>query len=156
MYTKYRAKNINTGDWVYGSLNWINEFFTPTIIPVQVHNEQIVDKNTLGMCINYQDDFDNDIYTGDIVQFDDFETYLVWFCNEMQCLEAVCLNDGELYCNKPRDNASIVECDYHNMQRIVEYAEFCLMLQDPYGDFTGKIKVIGNIFDNPELVKIGE
>lgn len=152
MYTNYRAKDMHTGEWLFGGFSGCDDY---VIIRVGQHGK-VVDKNTLGMCINYQDDFGNDIYTGDIVKFDDFDTYLVWFCNEMQCLEAVCLSSGEVYCNKPRDNAGIVECDYHNMQRSMEYAEFCLMLQDPYGDCTGKIKVIGNIFDNPELIKIGE
>ena len=32
----------------------------------------------------------------------------------------------------------------------VEYSTLCLMLQDPYGDFS-EIKVLGNIIDNPEL-----
>lgn len=31
------------------------------------------------------------------------------------------------------------------------YETFCAMMQDPWGDFSD-IKVIGNIFDNPELI----
>ena len=31
------------------------------------------------------------------------------------------------------------------------YSTFCLMMQDPWGDFK-EIKVTGNIIDNPELV----
>ena len=31
------------------------------------------------------------------------------------------------------------------------YETFCAMMQDPWGDFSD-IKVIGNIFDNPELM----
>lgn len=152
MYTKYRVKDIHTGEWLYGNFENCASY---SLIYDGQHSKA-VDKNTLGMCINYQDDFGNDIYTGDVVQFGDFVTFLVWFCNELRCLEAVPISNGELYCNKPRDNAGIIECDYHNMQRSVEYAEFCLMLQDPYGDFVNKIKVIGNVFDNPELIKIGE
>ena len=32
------------------------------------------------------------------------------------------------------------------------YAAFCLMMQDPWGDFSD-IKVIGNLFDNYDLIK---
>lgn len=149
MYTKYRAKDIHTGEWLCGEFSDRRDYVKIWAGPYSKE----VDKNTLGMCINYQDDFGNDIYTGDIVQISTFATFLVWFCNESQCLEAVRLDDGEVYCNKPSNSSGIVDCDFHNMQRIVEYVEFCLMLQDPYGDFTGKIKVIGNIFDNPELVE---
>ena len=35
------------------------------------------------------------------------------------------------------------------------YSSIPLMVQDPYGDFYD-IKVIGNIIDNPELVKVKE
>ena len=35
------------------------------------------------------------------------------------------------------------------------YNSIPLMVQDPYGDFYD-IKVIGNIIDNPELVKVKE
>ena len=148
MYTKYRAKDIHTVEWLCGGFSDDHEY--PEIWVGQY--SKFVNKNTLGMCINYQDDFGNNIYTGDIVQISTFATFLVWFCNELQCLEAVRLDVGEVYCNKPSNSSGIVDCDFHNAQRSVEYAEFCLMLQDPYGDFTGQIKVIGNIFDNPELV----
>ena len=38
-----------------------------------------------------------------------------------------------------------ISCNYN-------YQTFCLRLQDPWGDYS-KIEVIGNIFDNPELLE---
>lgn len=151
MYTKYRAKDINTGEWTYGALYWVNSDYDPILL--YKNTEYIVDKNTLGMCINYTDDFGNDIYTGDIVRFDTHGEYLVWFCNEIQCLEAVRV-DHNTYYNKPSNTTNVTDWDYHNYEDHTTYTDFCLMLKDPYGDFEGKIKVIGNIFDNPELVVI--
>ena len=35
---------------------------------------------------------------------------------------------------------------------IFRYETFCVMMQDPWGDFSD-VKVIGNIIDNPELIE---
>ena len=36
---------------------------------------------------------------------------------------------------------------------IFRYETFCVMMQDPWGDFSD-VKVIGNIIDNPELIEL--
>ena len=104
------------------------------------------------MCINYSDSFGTEIYTGDVVNFNDFSIELVWFCNELQCLETINLK-RPFYVNAPKYE-DFLNWDFHNYDDNGPYAEFCLMLQDPYGDFVDKIKVIGNVFDNPELIGI--
>lgn len=47
------------------------------------------------------------------------------------------------------------KCEYNGYDYIGLniYSEFPIMVQDPYGDFYD-IKVIGNVIDNPELVKV--
>lgn len=43
----------------------------------------------------------------------------------------------------------------HSEDALLEriYWTFCLMMQDPYGDFK-EIKIVGNIVDNPELLEV--
>ena len=118
---------------------------------------------TVGQSINYRDHAGTEIFTGDVVQFGDQHKYLVWFCNEMQCLEAICLDNLEdVY--EIRAIAQYIETeptvsnkyDYHNYENstgcISHWENFCEMLQDPCGTFDN-IYVIGNIFDNPKFVE---
>lgn len=42
--------------------------------------------------------------------------------------------------------------DYSDGNPQFTYETFCLMLQDPWGDFKD-IKVIGNLFDNYDIIK---
>ena len=105
-----------------------------------------VEPNTVCQCIGWKDSNNTPIFENDIVGFGSPGSYrhkeLVWFSEEMNMLTSVPLDgiefNGYDYCNSKYPN--------------VEYSTLCLMLQDPYGDFS-EIKVLGNIIDNPELLK---
>ena len=105
-----------------------------------------VDPNTVCQCIGWKDSNNTLIFENDIVGFGSPDSYrhkeLVWFCKEMNMLTSV-----------PLDGIEFNGYDYYNSKYPnVEYSTLCLMLQDPYGDFS-EIKVLGNIIDNPELLK---
>ena len=140
MYNKFRAKSKNTGRWVYGSL--YHSDYADLIL--SGNTETVVDPDTVCVCINFKDSTRTDIYSGDIIQFVNHdELYLVWFCSEVPGLEAVRLCSGAYFNGY----------DYHNDEHKIDFSEFGLMLQDPYGDFgTSGIHVVGNCFDNPELL----
>ena len=79
----------------------------------------------------------------DVVEFVGPNTHrdLIWWNNEMSQMEAV-----------PIDGIKFNGYDFWNGKYPkANYSTFCLMMQDPWGDFK-EIKVVGNIIDNPELV----
>ena len=87
------------------------------------------------------------IFVNDIVEFQhrkndkNPDRYLLWWNKEMSAMTAIDAN----------------KCTYngYDYTGLDVYSSIPLMVQDPYGDFYD-IKVIGNIIDNPELVKVKE
>ena len=158
----YRAKVICSDKWVYGYYvcvpNERNHNTLHLIISQDCfcysYNEFLrtniyeVDPNTVCQCIGWKDSNNILIFENDIVGFGSPDSYrhkeLVWFCKEMNMLTSV-----------PLDGIEFNGYDYYNSKYPnVEYSTLCLMLQDPYGVFS-EIKVLGNIIDNPELLKEG-
>ena len=155
-----RAKVICSDKWVYGyyvcvpnerNHNTLHLIFSQDC-PYYGYNEFLrtdiyeVDPNTVCQCIGWKDSNNTLIFENDIVGFGSPDSYrhkeLVWFCKEMNMLTSV-----------PLDGIEFNGYDYYNSKYPnVEYSTLCLMLQDPYGDFS-EIKILGNIIDNPELLK---
>lgn len=157
----FRAKRINDDEWIEGYHvkveRWADHYVGDIIIPRHTiiypeypHCEftgyDWINPKTLGRFIEYYDRHKQPIFEGDIVEFvcgNSSQRYLLWWSNEMCMLEPVlvegiCFN-GTDYWNEPMFRT--------------EYSTFCLMLQDHYGDYKD-IRVIGNIYDNPELIKV--
>lgn len=155
-----RAKEKYTGKWIYGyyvcAPNERNDNMAHLIISQDCTYRDYdefrrigiyeVDPNTVCQCIGWKDSNNTLIFENDIVGFGSPDSYrhkeLVWFCKEMNMLTSV-----------PLDGIEFNGYDYWNSKYPnVEYSTLCLMLQDPYGDFS-EIKVLGNIIDNPELLE---
>lgn len=155
-----RAKVICSDKWVYGYYVCVSDERNHNILHLIIsqdcscysYNEFLrtniyeVDPNTVCQCIGWKDSNNTLIFENDIVGFGSPDLYrhkeLVWFCKEMNMLTSV-----------PLDGIEFNGYDYYNSKYPnVEYSTLCLMLQDPYGDFS-EIKVLGNIIDNPELLK---
>ena len=103
-----------------------------------------VDPDTVCQCIGWHDSNKTPIFEKDVVEFVGASTHrdLIWWCNEMSMMTAI-----------PLEGIEFNGFDYWNGNYPkYEYSTFCLMMQDPWGDFK-EIKVIGNIIDNPELLK---
>ena len=98
------------------------------------------------MSINYKDDNDKEIFTNDVIRFysmnNVMHTNLVWFSRENQCLTDVDLN--YIFTNG---------WDFYSTKHNVDFSIFTLMLKNLYDDYS-KIEVIGNIIDNPGLLKL--
>ena len=161
----YRAKVICSDKWV--SNKWVYGYYvcvpnernhnTLHLIISQdcfcySYNEFLrtniyeVEPNTVCQCIGWKDSNNTLIFENDIVGFGSPDSYrhkeLVWFWKEMNMLTSV-----------PLDGIEFNGYDYWNSKYPnVEYSTLCLMLKDPYGDFS-EIKVLGNIIDNPELLE---
>ena len=106
-----------------------------------------VDPETIGQSIEMHDRHNAPIFENDIVEFVGGSThrYLIWWNRESSMMTAVPL-DGFYYNGNDYGNGN-----YPNFN----YSTFCLMMQDPWGDFRD-IRVIGNIHDNPELLEGGK
>ena len=155
-----RAKVICSDKWVYGYYVCVSDERNHNTLHLIIsqdrscysYNEFLrtniyeVEPNTVCQCIGWKDSNNTSIFENDIVGFGSPDSYrhkeLVWFCKEMNMLTSV-----------PLDGIEFNGYDYYNSKYPnVEYSTLCLMLQDPYGDFS-EIKVLGNIIDNPELLK---
>nr|DAR47124.1 MAG TPA: YopX protein [Caudoviricetes sp.] len=83
------------------------------------------------------------IFMNDIVRIaigNEYVDYLLWDLREIPYREAIAL-DKDYYFNG---------VDYHS-EHMISWEDFMLYLHDPWGDHDS-VEVIGNIFDNPELL----
>ena len=147
---KFRGKEIDTGKWVYGGLfkepappqcfektledkYWIvypdPRYMPDWNLPYQMVRTD-VDKETVGQYTELKDENGKEIYEGDIIK--------------------------------------IIDIEYHTEHiAIIEFLEASFILHMLKGEFAGDIlgadnwlseekEVIGNIYDNPELLEEGE
>ena len=151
-----RAKRKDNGEWVYGyyircdgEINHGRTFILPEVIGIcrasitSIDGFIEVDSKTVCQCIGWHDSNKTPIFEKDVVEFVGASTHmdLIWWCNEMSMMTAI-----------PLEGIEFNGFDYWNGNYPkYEYSTFCLMMQDPWGDFK-EIKVVGNIIDNPELV----
>lgn len=140
----YKAKRTVNNEWVQGYLFKTGERYK--ILPTDFVSPALsVQEDTICQCTGMTDNDYKLIFTNDIIEFQrkkndkNPDRYLLWWNKEMSAMTAIDAN----------------KCEYNGYDYIGFdiYSDFPLMVQDPYGDFYD-IKVIGNVIDNPELVKI--
>ena len=131
---KFRGKRIDTGEWVYGSLiQWKDGTMTIITENKEDHSEFYVNPDTVGQYTGLKDRNGTDVWEGDIVK-----TPL------LDPIFGDVLSDAF-------DNVAI---SFHNGSFVVAYynGRHKIYLQDLYD----KIEVIGNIYDNPDLLEDGK
>ncbi len=130
----FRAKHIHAllkneyldGTWVYGYLCNENYIHSP-----ELGGEHLIDKNTISQYTGLRDKNGDRIFEGDIVRYTD-----------------------ELIGKEKNDEIKYSE----------KYASFCRLHKSKMGlqylylykDIALDCEVIGNIFDNPELLEVAE
>lgn len=129
----FRGKRKDNGEWVEGNLfipDKVTRLDVPTEILVGTNVVRIsyeVDPDTVGECTGLRDKNGKLIFEGDIVHSDDYFTAVVeWDSNHARYVLAI-IHEAEID-------------DHVNLTR----------------GKAGKLTVIGNIHDNPELLKGGE
>ena len=151
----FRAKRIDNGGWVEGYYCTKKPYcfdnrtepnhiiITEFSVTGTVYYE--IDPTTLSQFTGWKDSHGNRIFENDIVEIVSSPRtsykYLIWWNREMSMMEAISF-----------DGINFNGTDYWNDKEHRDYETFCLMLQDPWGDFS-EIKVIGNLFDNYEIIK---
>lgn len=124
---KFRGKDLNTGEWVYGDLEIHRKDSRRLIHSYNAdgdYNRQYdVDEETIGQFTGLHDKNGKDIYEGDII----------------------CFVDGQKRVNGEWiDNKHIY---------VVEYSGAAFSGVAGLSEVMDAVEVIGNIFDNPELLK---
>lgn len=141
--------NTATGTMVFGSL-FIDKNGQPKIkwydSMLGAAMTSNVDPETVGQSTEMHDRHNTQVFENDIVEFigsGSTSRYLIWWNREMSMMTAVPLH-GIYFNGHDYGNG-----DYPNFN----YSTFCLMMQNPWGDFKD-IRVVGNIHDNPELLDV--
>ena len=125
----YRGKRIDNGEWVEGFLmdeNYINTPFNDNEVGGRFDDPVEIDESTLCQCTGLRDKNGNLIWENDIVR-------VCWQDNEAQCEEIAQVAWDEFGYYPWLDEYHCDGCDLFNEVRDIE--------------------VIGNRFDNPELLE---
>lgn len=165
---KFRGKDKKTGEWLYGNLQ------VPTIegVPYFMWDKEKfqceVETNTIGQYTGLKDKNGKEIYEGDIIRYTDVEA----FCVNPDC--DLHLQFSQTYAKVKEDvvvfeNGMFAVADYDYIRPLhcygikdLEDLKDCLGVKDDENeDINGTIiddsllgvEVIGNIYDNPELMK---
>lgn len=124
---KFRAKSVKTNEWVYGSLLRDEIQKKYYIVDNESGVGKEVDENTIGQYTSLKDKNGVKIYKGDILKYSDEDTAIVVF-NEKYSYFMV----------KPIQDFYF---DSDVLGHTIEY---------------NQVEVIGNIYDNLELLKGGD
>ena len=122
---KFRGKAVNTEMWVYGDLVHNQKVTHKGLEPRTMVGGYEVYKDTVGQFIGLKDVLEKDIYDYDILKDTDGQIYLVWYSEDYTSYMVEILN--------PENNMIDNFCGY--------YKSSC------------SLEIIGNKFDNPELLK---
>ena len=146
---KFRGKNLNTKEWVYGDLLQWNDGETA----IGVHGQFIddgyhfnenydktpyVDETTVGQYTSLKDKNGKEIYEGDLIKAPSGRIYAVIFSTWKH--------------EEKREFLKIID--------IYEHTGWCISLDgvNPCGLLDSEVcqgSVIGSVYDNPELLKGG-
>ena len=131
---KFRGKRIDNGEWVYGNL--VLTAYGCYIIPQNIYADRMpqfsVDPKTVGQFIGFRGKNEREIFEGDILQYPD----------AYQCGEdwEETLSVGE------------IEWDENQAQFTVSNRQ-SIDLESLFDDID-EAEVIGNIYENPELLEV--
>ena len=139
----FRAKTLRAGKrskWIYGSMDCNKYTYKECRIvskddPVQYW--YTVDRQTVGQYTGLKDKKGVEIYEGDILKYAGGGIYIVVY--------------GEMMIMCPQDNIEMPSPGYYGILIGDGTKELC-----PLGVTQRLAKIIGNIYDNPELLKAGD
>lgn len=130
---KFRGKDIETGEWIYGDLIQRMGYMPSIMYPYESngkvrYSECAVKRETVGQFTGLLDKNGKEIYEGDIIGCHNPNIKHLIFYNEKQGRFMAALN-GDI------ENDFVGVCGLDDSR------------------WTGSKKVIGNVYDTPELLK---
>ena len=125
---KFRGKDIETGEWVYGDLHVLCDrphiHHTEQTAYPYAGKRSFVDLETIGQFTGLVDKNGKEIYEGDIIKEDNLIHKILW------------IDEASAFCR----------CD-------LEYMDIRYRISR---DAMSYVEIIGNVFDNTELLKGGK
>lgn len=147
---KFRGKRRDSGEWVYGDLLHnvdcvkIREWEADVN---QIPKSYVVDENTIGQYIGFKDKNEREMYEGDIVKFLDIgeDGYEYKEGYDFNNIASIVWENGRFKLDNIYDNNSAV-LEFMNNE---SHEEFIYALMND-------CEVIGNFYDNAELLEVKE
>ena len=126
----FKAKRVDDGEWIVGYLYRLSENNPPFIMLRKYGESYEVDEHTICQCTGLKDKNGNLIWENDIVEIGEHEDTVNGLYKVIYCENAHC----------------------YALKRSVDFHYNFFTFSDLNG-FETSSKVIGNIFDNPELLE---
>ena len=140
----YRGKQIKTDEWKYGTLDIFLDDKDDLLYHIRKLNKitnafqaSTVNPKTVSKCIDYTGDFKTSIFEGDIISYECDYDSLDGFSKTAYCQAIAVYNEREK--------------QFGFIFNVEGVPEFC-----NWGDIVidYDYSIVGNIWDNPELVKV--
>ena len=129
----FKAKRISDGEWIVGYLYRLSENNPPFIMLRKYGESYEVDEHTICQCTGLKDKNSRLIWENDVVEIGEHEDTVNGLYKVIYCENAHC----------------------YALKRSVDFHYNFFTFSDLNG-FETSSKVIGNIFDNPELLESEE
>ena len=126
----FKAKRVDDGEWVVGYLYRLSENNPPFIMLRKYGESYEVDEHTICQCTGLKDKNSRLIWENDVVEIGEHEDTVNGLYKVIYCENAHC----------------------YALKRSVDFHYNFFTFSDLNG-FETSSKVIGNIFDNPELLE---
>lgn len=163
---KFRAKHITNGAWLYGDLLQSNE----GSVYIGVHGQYIddgyhfndmydetcyIDEDTLGQFVGITDEYGKEVFEGDVLEADYKYDRLGYNGGVDPDNDCICYGVVEFDNDTLQWVLNIYKSEYPISKQIEEDECSLIPLQifgHEYGYDNCNLKIIGNRFDNPELI----
>lgn len=157
----FRGKTKPDGEWIYGGHMYVESLDRHIIVEhdgcKQFSDEcfgfSAVIPETVGQCTGLKDKNGNWIFEGDIFKFDDE----VWSSCYTSCGTEYdsydVVNYGAIGFNKDSASYDFIKYKYNENSIEADLHENCSI---EFADFVTELEVIGNKWDNPELLEVSK